>query len=152
MKKSFTIITLILVLILLASSFCFTLAHSGGTDSAGGHRDSSTGEYHYHHGYPAHSHSNGKCPYDYDDNTKHSYTNGSIFGDKFGIICTYLFMLLPMGFVIYLVLHLFLLVLDKFIISRFFEIPEDMFFYIAIGLTILLSIGIFVIEVIQTVK
>lgn len=47
-------------------------AHSGKTDAAGGHYDSSTGEYHYHHGYPAHSHDNG-CPYDYDDKTDHSY-------------------------------------------------------------------------------
>ena len=44
-------------------------AHAGRTDSNGGHRDSSTGEYHYHHGYPAHQHENGICPYDYDDKT-----------------------------------------------------------------------------------
>lgn len=29
------------------------LAHSGRTDANGGHYDRSTGEYHYHHGYPA---------------------------------------------------------------------------------------------------
>lgn len=39
--------------------------HSGGTDGAGGHYDHSTGEYHYHHGKPAHQHYGGKCPYDY---------------------------------------------------------------------------------------
>ena len=44
----------------------FTLAHSGGTDSNGGHYDRSTGEYHYHHGYPAHQHINGVCPYEDD--------------------------------------------------------------------------------------
>lgn len=44
------------------------VAHSGGTDSNGGHYDSSTGEYHYHHGYSAHQHKNGVCPY--DDNSK----------------------------------------------------------------------------------
>jgi len=44
-------------------------AHSGGTDENGGHYDHSTGEYHYHHGYPAHQHPNGKCPYAFDDNT-----------------------------------------------------------------------------------
>lgn len=38
-------------------------AHSGGTDSNGGHYNHSTGEYHYHHGYPAHQHINGVCPY-----------------------------------------------------------------------------------------
>ncbi len=39
-------------------------AHSGGTDANGGHWDHSTGEYHYHHGYPAHQHPDGVCPYD----------------------------------------------------------------------------------------
>lgn len=42
-------------------------AHSGRTDSAGGHHDynnvSGLGSYHYHHGYPAHLHKNGVCPY-----------------------------------------------------------------------------------------
>lgn len=46
-----------------------TFAHSGGTDGEGGHRDSSTGEYHYHHGYPAHQHTDGICPYDFEDKT-----------------------------------------------------------------------------------
>lgn len=39
-------------------------AHSGGTDSKGGHYDRSTGQYHYHHGYEAHQHPNGVCPYE----------------------------------------------------------------------------------------
>lgn len=43
-------------------------AHSGRTDSSGGHRDnknkSGLGSYHYHcGGYPAHLHKNGICPY-----------------------------------------------------------------------------------------
>lgn len=43
-------------------------AHSGRTDSNGGHKDnknkSGLGSYHYHcGGYPAHLHSNGECPY-----------------------------------------------------------------------------------------
>ena len=41
--------------------------HSGGTDGDGGHYDHSAGEYHYHHGYPAHQHPNGECPYDEED-------------------------------------------------------------------------------------
>lgn len=51
------------------------LAHSGKTDANGGHYDRSTGEYHYHHGYPAHQHydMNGDgvvdCPYNFDDQT-----------------------------------------------------------------------------------
>ena len=44
-------------------------AHSGGTDSAGGHYNHSTGEYHYHHGHSAHQHPDGVCPYgDYGRN------------------------------------------------------------------------------------
>lgn len=43
-------------------------AHSGRTDSQGGHHDyqnkSGLGSYHYHHGYPAHLHPNGVCPYE----------------------------------------------------------------------------------------
>lgn len=42
-------------------------AHSGRTDAQGGHKDnknvSGLGSYHYHHGYSAHLHKNGKCPY-----------------------------------------------------------------------------------------
>ena len=42
-------------------------AHPGRTDSSGGHHDygnvSGLGDYHYHHGYPAHLHPNGVCPY-----------------------------------------------------------------------------------------
>ncbi len=44
-------------------------AHPGRTDSNGGHYNRSTGEYHYHHGYPAHQHTGGVCPYDHDDRT-----------------------------------------------------------------------------------
>ena len=43
-------------------------AHSGRTDAAGGHHDynnvSGLGSYHYHHGYPAHLHPSGVCPYE----------------------------------------------------------------------------------------
>nr|WP_243009220.1 YHYH domain-containing protein [Clostridium sp. AM58-1XD] len=42
-------------------------AHSGRTDSNGGHHDyknkSGLGDYHYHHGYGPHLHPNGVCPY-----------------------------------------------------------------------------------------
>lgn len=53
---------------------CFTTsyAHPGRTDSNGGHYNRSTGEYHYHHGYPEHQHPNGVCPYDFDDKTEDS--------------------------------------------------------------------------------
>lgn len=59
-----------LVSITLAFIMCTgtAFAHSGRTDSSGGHRDnknaSGLGSYHYHcGGYPAHLHTNGVCPY-----------------------------------------------------------------------------------------
>lgn len=58
---------LVLALSLALSSFAF--AHPGGTNGDGGHMDRSTGKYHYHHGYPAHDHENGVCPYDFKDKT-----------------------------------------------------------------------------------
>lgn len=39
-------------------------ASPGRTDGNGGHIDGATGEYHFHHGYPAHQHINGVCPLD----------------------------------------------------------------------------------------
>lgn len=69
MKKSFKFVHKIfavtcLVMCLTVNSF----AHSGRTDSSGGHKDnknkSGLGSYHYHcGGYPAHLHTNGVCPY-----------------------------------------------------------------------------------------
>ena len=48
-------------------------AHSGRTDSQGGHHDyknkSGLGSYHYHHGYEAHLHPNGVCPYENGNGT-----------------------------------------------------------------------------------
>lgn len=63
---------LLLVVVLLTYP---VFAHSGRTDANGGHYDTSTGEYHYHHGYPPHQHydMNGDgivdCPYEFDDQT-----------------------------------------------------------------------------------
>lgn len=70
MKKGF-ILACSVIFALLSVIICF--AHAGGTDGSGGHYNKSTGEYHYHHGYPAHQHDNGACPYDYDDNTADTY-------------------------------------------------------------------------------
>lgn len=57
-------------LLLVALSLLFAVpasAHSGGTDSQGGHHDynnvSGLGSYHYHHGMGPHLHPNGVCPY-----------------------------------------------------------------------------------------
>lgn len=79
MKKTFILIVAIVSCALLSFS---VLAHSGRTDSNGGH-NSSTG-YHYHHGYPAHQHTNGECPYDFDDKTNRgsSQTKSTSSGSK----------------------------------------------------------------------
>lgn len=64
MKKIKKILTVLFACMLISST---AFAHSGRTDSAGGHHDyknvSGLGSYHYHHGYPAHLHPNGICPY-----------------------------------------------------------------------------------------
>ena len=65
-KKIITIFLIILSIILIGVN---AYAHSGRTDSNGGHRDnknkSGLGSYHYHcGGHPAHLHTNGVCPYD----------------------------------------------------------------------------------------
>ncbi len=59
----------LLVLLIVLLSITPAYAHPGATDSKGGHTDRSTGKYHYHHGYSAHQHENGVCPYDFDDKT-----------------------------------------------------------------------------------
>lgn len=65
--KMRTRVLCVLLTILIASFPILALAHSGRTDASGGHKDnknaSGLGSYHYHHGYPAHLHPNGVCPY-----------------------------------------------------------------------------------------
>lgn len=58
-RRVFGLILLLMILALPGS----VLASRGGTDANGGHYDHTTGLYHYHHGYPAHQHENGICPY-----------------------------------------------------------------------------------------
>lgn len=70
-----TVIILVDIILLSVMLFVYVYAHSGRTDGAGGHYDRSSGEYHYHHGYPAHSHTIEGCPYEYDDKTHHSSNN-----------------------------------------------------------------------------
>ena len=65
-KKIIKTIIAIAIAIPLTTQLAF--AHSGRTDSNGGHKDnknvSGLGSYHYHcGGYPAHLHDNGVCPY-----------------------------------------------------------------------------------------
>lgn len=61
MKRRILSLSITLLTVFLLSTVAF--AHSGRTDSKGGHYDHSTGEYHYHHGHPAHQHPGGQCPY-----------------------------------------------------------------------------------------
>lgn len=74
MKK---VLLVVIAPLLVCALFIFSFAHGGRTDSSGGHYNRSTGEYHYHHGYSAHSHydidGDGTidCPYDFDDTTSH---------------------------------------------------------------------------------
>ena len=77
-KRILSVLTIcFLVLTMVMSAF----AHSGRTDSSGGHRDnknkSGLGSYHYHcGGYPPHLHSNGVCPYK-GSTTKNSSSSSS---------------------------------------------------------------------------
>ncbi len=75
MKKTIRALTAVLAFVALASlliTVCY--AHSGRTDSKGGHYDRKNGGYHYHHGYPAHDHPDGKCPYkSYAEETTNAY-------------------------------------------------------------------------------
>lgn len=57
------IISFLCACALFLGAWSIAMAHGGGTDGKGGHTDHSTGEYHYHHGKPAHQHPNGVCPY-----------------------------------------------------------------------------------------
>lgn len=78
MKKMKTnkLLLLILCTVAIFSIPIIAFAHPGKTDEYGGHWDRRAGEYHYHHGYPAHQHIDGYCPYDYDDQTDHSNHGG----------------------------------------------------------------------------
>ena len=72
-------ILLILISLLFATS---VLAHPGKTDGNGGHTNSNTGEYHYHHGYEAHFHIGGQCPFDFDNKTGQTSGNPSNSGSS----------------------------------------------------------------------
>ena len=70
---------LVLIFLLLPVS---ALCHPGQTDSRGGHFDNETGVYHYHHGYSAHFHTNGQCPYDFVDKTGQDSGPSGIWGNS----------------------------------------------------------------------
>lgn len=72
-------------IVLLSLMITCTLAHSGRTDSNGGHWDRSSGEYHYHHGCSAHDHydidgdGHDDCPYDFKENKWTESNEESLF-------------------------------------------------------------------------
>lgn len=74
-KQYLRLILFAVALIMFCSLTVPVLAHSGKTDDDGGHYDSETGEYHYHHGYSAHDHYDMDgdgyvdCPYNFVDHT-----------------------------------------------------------------------------------
>ena len=82
-----TLIRMIATIALITLAVVFiavhVFAHPGRTDSYGGHTNHSTGEYHYHHGYPEHDHydmdrdGDIDCPYDFRDNTKENRSGQS---------------------------------------------------------------------------
>ena len=64
--RKFLVILTVLFVVMLFSLPAY--AHPGRTDKIGGHRDSTTGEYHFHHGHEAHQHPDGICPFgDYEE-------------------------------------------------------------------------------------
>lgn len=83
MRKNKTkIILIILTILSIISIGVNAYAHSGKTDSSGGHKDnqnkSGLGSYHYHcGGHPAHLHTNGVCPYSSSSSSSKSNTSSS---------------------------------------------------------------------------
>ena len=77
LKRIYKILISFVSIALISCSAILVYAHPGGTDSNGGHYNRSTGEYHYHHGYPEHQHINGTCPYQFDDRTAENSRSGS---------------------------------------------------------------------------
>ena len=80
-KKVCAILLIVCLVMAIAES---TFAHSGRTDSSGGHKDnqnkSGLGSYHYHcGGNPPHLHDNGVCPY---SSSSSNYSSSSSSSSK----------------------------------------------------------------------
>ena len=81
-KNKKKIISILLIILSIISIGVNVYAHSGRTDSSGGHKDnnnkSGLGSYHYHcGGHPAHLHTNGICPYSSSSSASKSSTSSS---------------------------------------------------------------------------
>lgn len=83
MKKKCCLIISVIFVLLFSTSIAFS--HSGGTDANGGHHDynnvSGLGDYHYHHGYGPHLHTDGICPYA-NDSSVDTYTYSEIDSEE----------------------------------------------------------------------
>lgn len=83
MKNFKKIMSMLLCIVLMFLFSLNTMAHSGRTDSSGGHHDyknkSGLGSYHYHHGYSAHLHPDGICPYAPKDKITVSGYNSTMY-------------------------------------------------------------------------
>lgn len=81
-KNKIKIISILLIALSIISIGINAYAHSGRTDSNGGHKDnknkSGLGSYHYHcGGHPAHLHTNGVCPYSSNSSSSKNSTSSS---------------------------------------------------------------------------
>lgn len=70
-----------IILISITTSFCI-YAHSGRTDSKGGHHDRINGGYHFHHGNPPHQHIDGVCELTLRKKQKNTYSSSSSTSSK----------------------------------------------------------------------
>lgn len=98
MKKFFKKISIYTMTAMLAFSTVpgTVQAHSGRTDSSGGHHDnknvSGLGSYHYHcGGYPAHLHDGGVCPYSSSAATSDTSTTSEVSTTTSGGMGTFKF-------------------------------------------------------------
>lgn len=86
-KNKVKIVSILLIALSVTSIGINSYAHSGRTDSSGGHKDnknkSGLGSYHYHcGGNPAHLHTNGVCPYSSSSPSSKSNTSSSSSSSK----------------------------------------------------------------------
>ena len=86
-KNKVKIVSILLIALSVTSIGINSYAHSGRTDSSGGHKDnknkSGLGSYHYHcGGNPAHLHTNGVCPYSSSSSLSKSSTSSSSSSSK----------------------------------------------------------------------
>lgn len=138
MNRNKSIKNVIAIGLVVLSLFVLTVtAHPGRTDSNGGHLNHSTGEYHYHHGYSAHQHTNGECPYEFKDKTDHSvsndyskpHSNNKAFTDAPTVRNIIITIIETIGeTIIFFVCGAGLLI----IICKFFDIPDKVLFSIVI--------------------